>query len=148
MTNVTTHHLFDDPFVLAYPTRHPLGKVHQLRTRDLKGHDILLLEQGHCLRDQALEACKLQSTQISLAFEATSLHTLVPMVANGIGVTLLPRMAIDSGIISGLQNIDIRAFDGREVSRSIDLVWRKQSPRSQEYQMLVDYLMAAKNRSS
>jgi LysR family hydrogen peroxide-inducible transcriptional activator len=148
MTNVTTHHLFDDPFVLAYPARHPLGKVHQLRTRDLKGHDILLLEQGHCLRDQALEACKLQSTQISLAFEATSLHTLVPMVANGIGVTLLPRMAIDSGIISGLQNIDIRAFDGREVSRSIDLVWRKQSPRSQEYQMLVDYLMAAKNRRS
>jgi LysR family hydrogen peroxide-inducible transcriptional activator len=146
MTNVTTQHLFEDPFVLAYPARHPLGSIHKLRTRDLKGHDILLLEQGHCLRDHALEACKLQSTQISLAFEATSLHTLVPMVANGIGVTLLPRMAIDSGIISGLQNIHIRAFDGRDVSRSIDLVWRRQSPRHQEYQMLVDYLMAARDR--
>ena len=143
MANVATCHLFDDPIVLAYPARHPLGDVHKLRTRDLKGHDILLLEPGHCLRDHALEACKLQSSQISLAFEATSLHTLVPMVANGIGVTLLPRMALDSGIISGLQNIHTRAFDGREVSRSIDLVWRKHSPRQFEYQMLVDYLVAA-----
>lgn len=139
-TNIATHHLFDDPILLAYPTDHPLGRLHKLRTRDLTGHDILLLEQGHCLRDHALEACKLQGSQISLAFEATSLHTIVPMVANGIGVTLLPRMAIDGGIIAGAQNICVRAFDGREVSRSIDLIWRRNSPRHLEYEMLAGYL--------
>ncbi|MBQ0799470.1 MAG: hydrogen peroxide-inducible genes activator [Porticoccaceae bacterium] len=139
MSNVTVHHLFQDPFCAAYPAGHPLSKIKKLHTRDLKGHDILLLENGHCLRDQALEACKLLDQQISLSFEATSLHTLVPMVANGIGITLLPQMAIDTGILSGLDNVETRAFSKADVSRSIDFVWRAKSPRAEEYRMLTRY---------
>lgn len=139
MTNVTVHHLFEDPFSVAYPAGHPLSSIKQLHTSDLKGHDILLLENGHCLRDQALEACKLIDQQISLSFEATSLHTLVPMVANGIGITLLPNMALDAGILAGLDNVETRAFSNADVARSIDFVWRAKSPRAEEYRMLAHY---------
>ncbi len=139
MTNVTIEHLFEDPFLLACPKQHPLGKIENLKTKDLKGHDILLLEQGHCLRDHALEACKLIDRQVSLSFEATSLHTIVPMVASGIGVTLLPQMAVDTGILSGFGNIDTKPFSEKKVLRSIDLAWRKNSPREKEYRLLARY---------
>lgn len=139
MSNVTIEHLFQDPFLLACPKGHPLGKIEHLKTKDLKGHDVLLLEQGHCLRDHALEACKLLDRQISLSFEATSLHTIVPMVASGIGVTLLPQMAIDGGILSGFGNVETRVFSEKKVWRSIDLAWRKNSPREREYHLLAKY---------
>ena len=138
--NVTVCHLFDDPFLLAHPKGHALGAHRQLRTQHLQGHDLLLLEQGHCLRDQALDACKLQNAMNSVAFEATSLHTLVPMVANGIGVTLLPKMAVDQGILAGLDNVEARPFHGQRVARSIDLLWRRHSPRETEYRLLGSYL--------
>lgn len=138
--NATSHHLFDDPFLLACPRGHPLANIDELRTHHLKGQDLLLLEQGHCLRDHALEACKLQDSRVSLSFEATSLHTLVPMVANGIGVTLLPQIAVDNGILSGIDNIEIRPFRGKRVQRSVDLLWRKHSPREAEYLRLARYL--------
>lgn len=136
----TAHHLFDDPFVVAYPRGHSLGDIEELQTHHLEGQELLLLEQGHCLRDQALEACKLQNSGISLSFEATSLHTLVPMVANRIGITLLPQLAVDRGILSGIDNIEVRPFTGEPVSRSIDLLWRKHSPREPEYLRLGNYL--------
>ncbi|PCJ34358.1 MAG: LysR family transcriptional regulator [Cellvibrionales bacterium] len=145
VNNTTSYHLFNDPFVLAYPTGHPLGEVKQLRTRDLKGHDILLLENGHCLRDHALEACKLQSSQLSLAFEATSLHTIVPMVANGVGISLLPEMAINEGILSGTKNVSTKEFTESGVWREIGLLWRAKSPRDSEYRLLGEYF---KNNSS
>lgn len=139
---VATHHLFDDAFVLALPRGHPLGEIKELHTHHLRGQDLLLLEQGHCLRDQALEACKLQSSMISLSFEATSLHTLVPMVANGIGITLLPQMALDSGILAGIDNVETKAFRGKQATRSIDLIWRRQSPREEEYRLLGGYFLS------
>ena len=143
--NTTSYHLFNDPFVLAYPAGHPLGDVKQLRTRDLQGQDILLLENGHCLRDHALEACKLQSSQLSLAFEATSLHTIVPMVANGVGVSLLPEMAINEGILAGTKNVETKEFSETGVWREIGLLWRAKSPRESEYRLLGEYF---KNNSS
>jgi LysR family hydrogen peroxide-inducible transcriptional activator len=139
VNNTTSYHLFYDPFVLAYPTGHPIADVKQLRTRDLQGQDILLLEHGHCLRDHALEACKLQSSQLSLAFEATSLHTIVPMVANGVGVSLLPEMAINEGILSGTKNISTKEFSEKGVWREIGLLWRAKSPRDSEYRLLGEY---------
>ena len=145
VNNTTSYPLFNDPFVLAYPTGHPLGEVKQLRTRDLQGQDILLLENGHCLRDHALEACKLQSSQLSLAFEATSLHTIVPMVANGVGISLLPEMAINEGILSSTKNISTKAFSESGVWREIGLLWRAKSPRDSEYRLLGEYF---KNNSS
>ena len=90
--NSHTHHLFYDPFMVAYPVDHPLSERKKIQPGDLRGRDILLLEQGHCLRDHILSACQLADSQISLTFEATSLHTIVPMVANGVGITLLPRV--------------------------------------------------------
>ncbi|MEZ0123577.1 MAG: LysR substrate-binding domain-containing protein [Candidatus Reddybacter sp.] len=145
VNNTTSYPLFNDPFVLAYPTGHPLGEVKKLRTRDLQGQDILLLENGHCLRDHALEACKLQSSQLSLAFEATSLHTIVPMVANGVGISLLPEMAIHEGILSGTKNVSTKEFSERGVWREIGLLWRAKSPRDSEYRLLGEYF---KNNSS
>jgi len=145
VNNTTSYPLFNDPFVLAYPSGHPLGEVKQLRTRDLQGQDILLLENGHCLRDHALEACKLQSSQLSLAFEATSLHTIVPMVANGVGISLLPEMAINEGILSSTKNISTKAFSESGVWREIGLLWRAKSPRDSEYRLLGEYF---KNNSS
>jgi len=145
VNNTTSYPLFNDPFVLAYPTGHPLGEVRQLRTRGLQGQDILLLENGHCLRDHALEACKLQSSQLSLAFEATSLHTIVPMVANGVGVSLLPEMAINEGILSGTKNVSTKEFSESGVWREIGLLWRAKSPRDSEYRLLGEYF---KNNSS
>lgn len=144
VNNTTSYPLFNDPFVLAYPSGHPLNKVKQLRTRDLQGQDILLLENGHCLRDHALEACKLQSSQLSLAFEATSLHTIVPMVANGVGISLLPEMAIKAGILSGTKNVSTKEFSESGVWREVGLLWRAKSPRDSEYRLLGQYF---KNKS-
>ncbi len=139
VNNTTSYHLFNDPFVLAYPAGHPLGKVKQLKTRNLQGQDILLLENGHCLRDHALEACKLQNSQLSLAFEATSLHTIVPMVANGVGISMLPEMAINAGILSGTKTVETKAFSESGVWREIGLLWRAKSPRDSEYRLLGEY---------
>ncbi|MGK2913734.1 MAG: hydrogen peroxide-inducible genes activator [Porticoccaceae bacterium] len=139
MTNVTTHELFIDPFVAAYPSGHPLEQLDKITTKDLKGHEMLLLEEGHCLRDHALAACKLTQHQVSLSFEATSLHTIVPMVANGIGITLLPKMAIDAGILTGISNVKTKEFAENGVWRSIGLAWRRRSPREEEYKMLAEY---------
>lgn len=139
MENITTRHLFHDPFLLAYPKGHPLSKTKPLKTSDLKGQDVLLLEDGHCLRDHALEACKLTDSQINQPYTATSLHTIVQMVANGIGSTLLPKMALDAGILSGT-HIVTKPFSEKHVWRSIGLAWRKSSPRAPEYELLADFI--------
>jgi len=132
---VETMRLFDDEFLFACPRGHVLAGVGELRTRDLRKQDLLLLEDGHCLRDHALEACKLKNSEVSIPYQATSLNTIVQMVANGIGVTLLPRMALDSRILSGT---DVRTCRFREkgVSRLIGLMWRKKTPRRAEFSLL------------
>jgi len=134
-----THELFSDPFVLAHPVGHALEKRSVIKPRDLRGHDILLLEQGHCLRSHILDSCNLTNSQISLTFEATSLHTIVPMVANGVGITLLPKMAVDKGILKGVSGVATKAFSAAGVQRGIGLVWRKASPRVNDYLKLAEY---------
>ena len=94
-----------------------------------------MLEEGHCLRDHALEACKLRDTQITVPYQATSLATIVQMVANEIGVTLLPRMAVDANIV-GSAPLAVRAFDQNNVTRQIGLMWRKKTPRRVEFRQL------------
>lgn len=137
--NVDVMPLFDDPFYLASRPDHPLAKRAHLKTRDLDGEDLLLLEDGHCLRDHALEACRLRETQISVPYQATSLSTIVQMVANGIGITLLPKMAIDTGITSGTDLV-VRPFEQAEVQRSIGLMWRKKTPRQHEFRLLGEFM--------
>ena len=136
---VETMHLFEDDFLLASPRDHPLGRGQRVRTAQLRGEELLLLEDGHCLRDHALEACKLQDTEVSVPYQATSLNTIVQMVANGIGITLLPRMALDARILSGT-GVRVAEFSERGISRAIGLMWRKKTPRQREFRLLGEFI--------
>src|SRR5208282_146915 len=90
--NVETETLFEDPFSLCCPSAHPLARARQVNVARLKEENLLLLKDGHCLRQHALNACSLRGRPDVDPFEATSLHTIVQMVDNGLGVTLLPRL--------------------------------------------------------
>ncbi|HWX50388.1 MAG TPA: hydrogen peroxide-inducible genes activator [Roseomonas sp.] len=118
-----------DPFVAALPQGHRLAAESSLSLSALGGERMLLLEDGHCLRDQALAACGLPGAGDS--FAATSLHTLVQMVAGGLGVTLLPQLAVEGGVLSGASVVlkPLAAPQGRELG----LAWRARSPRAAEF---------------
>lgn len=137
---VETMRLFDDEFLFACPRDHKLATTPEIHTSDLKNQDLLLLEDGHCLRDHALEACKLKDSDINIPYQATSLNTIVQMVANGIGVTLLPQMALDTRILSGTE-VTTRHFDEKKVSRSIGLMWRSKTPRRAEFALLGQFII-------
>lgn len=132
-------HLFHDEFLLAYYEQHPLAEKSPLLSSDLQGRDVLLLEDGHCLRDHALEACRLSERDVTAPYQATSLNTIVQMVANQIGITLLPRMALDGKILAGTQ-VKTRGFEKEVVQRSIGLAWRKHSPRRDEFLLLGEFI--------
>jgi LysR family hydrogen peroxide-inducible transcriptional activator len=91
------------------------------------------------LRDHALEACKLRDTDVTVPYQATSLNTIVQMVANGIGVTLLPQMAMDSRILAGT-DVKTRHFKEHNVARSIGLMWRSKTPRRAEFTLLGKFI--------
>ena len=141
LTGATTVKLFTDEFQLCLPPGHQLSKTARVKHQQLRGEQLLLLEEGHCLRDHALEACKLTPTTTELSYQGTSLHTLVQMVANGLGVTLLPRLAIDAGII-GTTQLKLRPFTQKNVSRQIGMAWRQSDPRHKEYQLLARFIRA------
>lgn len=114
-----------DPFVLAAPPGHPLARgAGPVRPADLRGQSVLLLDDGHCLRDQALEVCAKGRAE-ELGFRATSLPTLVQMVASGAGVTLLPRVAVEAE--SRRANLRIRPFAKPAPGRTLVLAWRRGS---------------------
>ncbi|NND00627.1 MAG: hydrogen peroxide-inducible genes activator [Gammaproteobacteria bacterium] len=131
-----TFELFDDQLVLCLSRDHQLTAKQEISIADLKKQDILLLEDGHCLRDQSLKACNLQSRDLSIPYQATSLNTLVQMVVNNIGITLLPEMAVRANITHDT-DAEIRQIKtSRQISRKIALVWRKNSPRAGEFRQL------------
>jgi LysR family hydrogen peroxide-inducible transcriptional activator len=115
-----------DPFVLALPEGHPLARKRgPVATADLRGTDVLLLDEGHCFRDQALEVCSSNRVREG-EYRATSLTTLVQMVAGGTGVTLLPEVAVSTEAArAGLRT---RALSSPRARRTIALVWRRRSP--------------------
>jgi len=133
--NVDSAVLFEDRFWFACSDQHPLNQRESLLPDDLKGQDLLLLEDGHCLRDHVLEACNLALDDVSLPFQATSLNTIVQMVASGIGVTLLPQMAVNCSLLSGV-DVSLKPFAAESISRDVGLMWRKKSPRVLEYRAL------------
>jgi LysR family transcriptional regulator, hydrogen peroxide-inducible genes activator len=96
---------------------------------------MLLLEDGHCLKDHALSACNRPDLRAHAAMMGTSLHTLVQMVDNGLGVTFIPQMAIEAGILEGTE-VDARPLRSDHGFRSIALIWRRSSPREAEFQLL------------
>lgn len=118
--------LFEEPFMLAVPAGHALAARHDLRLADLADQHLLLLEDGHCLRDQALEVCALAGAGEKEGFRATSLETLRQMVAAGVGITLLPMLAIKPPVSSSpdLKLVDFRA---PAPSRRVAMVWRRSS---------------------
>ena len=122
-----TQSLFEEPFLLAAPTGHPLTRRKSLSMADLSDETLLLLEDGHCLRDQALDVCRLAGAQERSGFRATSLETLRQMVAAGAGVTLLPALAVSEPIVQPA-SIRMVAFSAPAPSRKIALVYRKTSP--------------------
>ena len=116
--------LFVEPFLAAVPTDHPLAAATEVKIDDLAQAGLLLLEEGHCLRDQALEACHLQGMK-SEEIRATSLETLRQMVAMGLGVTLIPALASVSP--SG-QQVVLKPLAKPGAARTVGLVWRRRSP--------------------
>lgn len=130
--------LFDDPFLAAFP-RHTAPKTKKISPDALDQENLLLLEEGHCLRDHALAACGKSTARSQSPLLATSLHTLVQMVDNGLGVTLLPQMALEAGVLKGTE-IEVRPLSGEPPAREIALIWRRNSARADDYRLLADFL--------
>ena len=118
--------LFEEPFVLALPGNHELVEQAVITIDDLKGAELLLLDEGHCLRDHALEVCALADAHERVDFHATSMETLRQMVAAEVGITLMPILAVKPPI-AVTDNVVIRRFKNPAPNRTIALVWRRSS---------------------
>ena len=124
-----------DPFRLVLPADHPLARLASVPTESIRAEPLLLLADGHCLRQHALAACDLAAARTGEGFAATSLPTLVQMVDNGLGLTLVPEMALDAGILTGTRLV-ARPVSGEAAHREIGLVWHKGTARAGEFQRL------------
>ena len=141
---IETLHLFDDKFVLA--ARASKGK--RAKATDMLVHErLLLLEEGHCLRDQALSFCRLVTPEARASFGASSLATIVQMVAHGYGITLLPEMAVASEVHQR-SGIRLLHFPAPEPKREIGLAWRKTSPRKPDFHAFAALLKDVTRRPS
>ncbi|MFL6721163.1 MAG: LysR substrate-binding domain-containing protein, partial [Sphingomonas sp.] len=130
--------LFDDALYIAYPRGEAPGGA-AVAAADIDEQRLLLLEDGHCLKDHALSACNRPELRAHAAMMGTSLHTLVQMVDNGLGVTFVPGMAIEAGILAGT-DIDAKPLRSEHPYRRIALIWRRSSPRESEFLMLATTL--------
>ena len=133
--------LFADALWVAFPKDDPRDPPAQVSPALIDENRLLLLEDGHCLKDHALAACNRPELQASATMIGTSLHTLVQMVDNGLGLTMLPAMALQSGILHDTA-IVARPLKSPNASREIALVWRKNSPRGDEFRLLAEELRA------
>jgi LysR family hydrogen peroxide-inducible transcriptional activator len=127
--DIDTMRLFEDPFLLAMPTRetHPASGC--VTPRDIDQQRLILLEEGHCLRDQALAFC--QTADRAMGLGATSLATVMEMVANGFGVTLVPQVAVEVGARD--ERVKLLRFAPPEPGRTVGLGWRRTSPRKADF---------------
>ncbi len=136
--DLDTRVILEDEFLFACNRDHALAGTCEVSLDALAGERLLLLEEGHCLRGHALDVCEMGDTIARAQFEASSLHTLVQMVAAGIGVTLVPGLAVDARIAEGtgisLSRLAVPA------SRRIGLAWRRTSLRAEEFRLLADAL--------
>ncbi len=138
MKNTEQLVLFRDKFMLASRTKSKLLDAENYKFNQLDSESILLLEEGHCLRDHALSACKLRKPEKISRFSASSLFTLIQMVESDLGITFLPEMAVGSALLRGTK---IKLTELKENSyREIGLVWRKGSARSEEFAQLAEYI--------
>jgi len=128
LEGLESRELFAEPFTVAVPDRHPLAKRERVQVADLEDETLLLLEEGHCLRDQALEVCSRVGAGESQDFRATSLETLRQMVATGAGVTLLPELAT-KGAYGDARGVTVLPFAKPAPVRRVGAVWRKTTAR-------------------
>jgi LysR family hydrogen peroxide-inducible transcriptional activator len=124
--------LFDDVFALALPAHHPLGARRSVAQADLGGERLLLLEEGHCLRDQTLAVGQAAGASALSDFRASSLATVVQMVVNGYGCTILPELAVPVEV-GDRQGIHVVPFRQPPPVRTVGLAWRRTSPRRDEF---------------
>jgi LysR family hydrogen peroxide-inducible transcriptional activator len=139
--------LYREEFTVALPTDNPLAQKPSIKAADLKGQTLLLLEDGHCLRDQALEVCSRIDVREAEDFRATSLETLRHMVVAGLGVTLMPALAVEPPFGSQ-RGLVIRQFSKPAPSRTVGAVWRKSTTRGAAIDAVCETIggaMAAKN---
>ncbi len=134
-----TQPLFDDAFMLAVPANHPLAHNAAIKQSELAQHRVLLLEEGHCLRDQALDVCTLHNIGEDTDLRATGLETLRLMVKAGTGITFMPRIAVREDE----EGICYIPFAAPEPKRTIGLVWRKTSARGAVMERLVEMMASS-----
>ncbi|MDQ3246166.1 MAG: LysR substrate-binding domain-containing protein [Pseudomonadota bacterium] len=130
--------LFDDRLFVVFP-RGEAPPEPVIEPGNIDEDRLLMLEDGHCLKDHALSACNRPELRAEAAMMGTSLHTLVQMVDNGLGLTFVPAMAIEAGILSGTR-VDARPLKSEHGFRTVALIWRRSSPREQEFQILATTL--------
>ena len=138
LKNMRVGPLFEEDFLLACSKNHPMAEQESLKINQIDHQDLLLLEEGNCIRDHALAACRL-SKQKHAPFEGTSLPTLLEMVANDLGITLVPKMALSSELFKQ-SKVNFIPFDEKDVSRSIGLVWREGSVKNSDLALLAENL--------
>jgi LysR family hydrogen peroxide-inducible transcriptional activator len=130
-----TTRLFDDPFLFAVPANDPRPETARVAARDIDPRRLILLEEGHCLRDQALAYCADSRRDAgghgSMGLGATSLTTVMQMVANGYGVTLVPEVAVDVEVRD--ERVKLLRFAPPQPGRTVGLAWRQSSPRKADF---------------
>lgn len=134
--------LFDDRLFVAFPNGQARALPPIITADLIDERHLLLLEDGHCLKDHALAACNRPELRAEATMMGTSLHTLVQMVDNGLGITLLPEMALDAGILDHT-DVVARPLEAVHAVRRIALIWRTGSPRDKEFRLLAEALAAA-----
>ena len=131
----------DDELFVAFPKDDPRDPPAEISPAMIDEGRLLMLEDGHCLKEHVLAACNRPELRASATMIGTSLHTLVQMVDTGLGLTMLPKMAIDAGILHET-DVVARPLKGEQTSREIALVWRAKSPRGDEFRLLAEELRA------
>ncbi|WP_420143590.1 hydrogen peroxide-inducible genes activator [Sphingobium sp.] len=134
--------LFHDRLYVAFPQDEPINPPDWIDPAMIDESRLLLLEDGHCLKNHALAACNRPDLRASTTMMGTSLHTLIQMVDNGLGVTMIPEMAIAGGILEHTK-ITARPLESDRSSRDIALIWRRNSPREKEFRLLAGILRDA-----
>ena len=139
--SLASHSLYEEPFVVLAPAGHALASRSSVRPADLAGETLLLLEEGHCLRDQALDVCGRVDVSEREDFRATSIETLRQMVAAGAGITLLPDLA-SRGAYAAARGVVVRPFTRPQPTRNVGAVWRRSSARAAAIAALLDVIAA------
>jgi LysR family hydrogen peroxide-inducible transcriptional activator len=144
--DVETLQLFVDPFLLAVPAADPMPQQRRVAMADVDRHRLILLEEGHCLRDQALAVCAGASGDAPAGLGATSLATVMQMVANSYGVTLLPQVAVGDHVRD--TRVKLLRFAEPQPARTIGLAWRRTSPRKRDFTALGEVVVQALGSTS